>query len=295
MNKSDDIGVIQMTNKKFREQVKIETFDELFQISKIDFTNVIIGYHDNISLGYTSPISPDLYLKYAKLDLREGGDKGLINALSNAKRSIDCLVEAVLNSLNINPDSITDSAIKFCDEVLEGQQKNISPKSLKLFCALGFAPSILISEVRTLRNKVEHDYSIPDLLDVNKAIEVADLLLNNVRAKEAFSSCIEITDEKSRFKVNGFEFIPITGLYFCDRYPEDNDQGVNKFDLEFLTDTYWYKYQFIGNELIFFFLLRAMFTAAHDEDVLIDTIKMMLNYVKIKTPLEFVKISKVHQ
>lgn len=126
-------------------------------------------------------ISPKEYLKFAKQDLKDGSDRGLINSLTNAKRSIDCLIDATLTGLNINvKDNIPKEAIDFSNTILAGEDKNIQPTQLKLFCALGFAPSFLISEVRLLRNKIEHDYELPKIKDVKKAIEVAELLIETV-------------------------------------------------------------------------------------------------------------------
>lgn len=276
-----------------RNKVKFDSLDELIDLAKVDFTDLSIGYGDNINLNYSFQVSPEAYLKYAKSDLKIGGGKSLINSLSNAKRSIDCLVESVLKSLNIDPNKIPENAIKFCDLVLDENEKNIKPKSLKLFCALGLAPSILISEVRTLRNKVEHEYVIPELTDVVKATEVADLLLNNVKAKEMYSCCIDITDVKSQLKADSEYGGAITGLYFNEIYPQ-KDERVCEFALEFYGDD-WNSYYFTGDELVYFFFLRAMFIAEHDEDNLKETIALLLNYVNIKTPKEHVKITQVHR
>jgi len=279
------------THKK--EEIRIDDIQEFFDLAKVDLTDLAIGYHDSINLDFEFPLSPDKYLKFAKSDCREGSEKGLINALSNAKRSIDCLVESVLNSLNINPNSISDNTNVFFGDVLSGTESKIAPKSLKLFCALGFAPSILISEVRTLRNKVEHDYVIPKKADVIKAIEVADLLLNNVKAKEIYSATIDITDQQSQKKIEG-DWGSITGIYFSERFSK-RENGVCKFTLECFAKDNWLHYHFQGNELVYFYLLRAMFTAAHDEETLAITIKSMFNHIETKTPKKHIKIATVHR
>ncbi|WP_298769169.1 hypothetical protein [uncultured Shewanella sp.] len=276
-----------------KKDINVSSLEELFEISKVDFTNLAIGYHDNINFEYAFPVSPDTYLKYAKSDLKNGDDKSLINALSNAKRSIDCLVESTLKSLNIDSSSTDPNLINFCNEVLDESQQRIVPKSLKVFCALGLAPSILVSEVRALRNKVEHEYVVPSLSDVTKAIEVADLLLNNVKAKELYSACIDIIDLKSQLKSDSKYGASITGLYFNEVYPK-KEKGICEFVIELYSDNR-YSYNFTGEESAYFYFLRAMFIAAHDEDNLKDTIKMSLNNINIKTPKEHVKIVQVHR
>jgi hypothetical protein len=281
-----------MSKKKSRERVQIGSIKGIFELSKLDYTDIAIGYHDNINLEFQFDLSPENYLQFAKSDLKENSEKGLINGLSNAKRSIDCLVESVLNSLSINPNAIPPNVEDFFREVLSEEERNIKPKSLKLFCALGFAPSILISEVRTLRNKIEHDYVIPKKQDVVKAIEVADLLLNNVKAKEIYSASIDLTDRKSQIK-DEYGSSAITGVYFTDNYfSKENDKC--KFELQVFGDD-WNYYPFSGEEIEYFYFLRAMFIAAHDEDNLRNTIKLMFNHIDLKIPKKHLKVVQVHR
>ena len=89
-------------------------------------------------------ITPKEYLKFAKQDLKDNSDRALVNALSNAKRSIDCLIESTLQGLSINIEK-NDLINDFCNKVLSKENKSIEPMILKLFTALGFAPSVLIT------------------------------------------------------------------------------------------------------------------------------------------------------
>lgn len=278
---------------KKKEEVAVNDIQDFFDLVKVDLTDIAIGYHDNINLDFEFPMSPEKYLKFAKSDLKDGSEKGLINALSNAKRSIDCLIESVLNSLHINPNSIPEAVNSFYEDVLNDVEKQITPNSLKLFCGLGFAPSILISEVRTLRNKVEHDYVIPLKSDVVKAIEVADLLLNNVKAKEIYSGTIDITDRQSQIDIEENRR-NIKGIYFDKSYLTCENSNCT-FQLRWYTETKRIIYYFKGNELVYFYFLRSMFIAAHDEDALASTIKSMFNHINTKTPKKYIKISQVYR
>lgn len=267
--------------------VRATSVQEVFDLVKLDYTNLSIGVSDNINFNHSFPVMPFDYLKYAQEDMSTSSGKALINALSNSKRSIDCMIEVVLRSLNINPENVHPSALEFCAKVLPTRERNIKPLSLRIFCALGLAPSFLITEVRNLRNKVEHEFQIPNELEVLRAIEIAELLLNNVKAKELYSCCIDISDIKRKGeKGDGY----ITGIHFEDDYKTQAFQLTSWFE-----DGKRVDYHFDTTEVQFYYLLRSMFVAEHDQDKLINTILMLLESLKIKTPREFVKVVDVHQ
>lgn len=48
------------------------------------------------------PISSSSYLEFAELDLKDKSERGLVNALSNAKRSLDARVESILISFGFH-------------------------------------------------------------------------------------------------------------------------------------------------------------------------------------------------
>ncbi|HDZ3733787.1 TPA: hypothetical protein RSW61_005479 [Vibrio harveyi] len=270
-----------------KEIEKVSSPKQVFEHVKLDYTNISVGAHDNINFGFKFQVMPFDYLSYAQKDMSEISPKGLINALSNAKRSIDCLIEVVLRSLSIDPNNIEKSALDFCAHVLSEKEQDIKPMSLRLFCALGFAPSFMISEVRNLRNKVEHEFHIPEEFEVVRALEVSELLINNVKAKEIFSSTIDISDVK-RFEKAGEGYI--TGVYFEQDYKTGGFKlsGTGKCGLEV-------EYEFNANETEYFYLLRAMFVADHDREKLVTTIYKLLDVLDIATPSEFRKVRSVHR
>ena len=268
--------------------------EEVFQTAKIDYTHlVVVGSTDSSNFGCQFPVTPTDYLRYARLDFKEGQQRGLINALSNAKRCIDCLIESVLRSLGIAPHNIPNTALTFCNTILHGKEKALVPLNLRLFSALGLAPSFLISEVRLLRNKVEHEYEIPESDDVLKAIEVSELLLNTVKAKELYSDSIEITDTKRQPglpKVSDH----ITGIYFGYQYDAEGENDRSFYLNTSIDEQKDIGYKFRGDEIEFFFLLRAMFIASHDETSLEETIRLMLQQMKLKTPKEHINVAQVY-
>lgn len=261
---------------------------ELFKNADLDYTNLVIELGDitNFKL-YDFKMTPKKYLNFAKQDLKDNSDRGLINSRSNAKRSIDCLIDATLMGLNINiKDNIPKKAIEFSNTILVGEDKNIQPTQLKLFCALGFAPAFLISEVRLLRNKIEHDYELPKIEDVRKAIDVADLLIETVGFKGLNSYTMLISDIKNKEKEKEKGVM----LNIDDGYSND---GITRFSLWgngiSSTDSY---YNVNCNELIYYYLLRAMITSGYDEDDLKESIKLLINDI-IKQPIEYINIKEV--
>lgn len=274
---------------------QIDSFRDVFTYPELDCSRVCISYADNINFQYEFPVTPDDYLKFAKKDFSGTDDKALINALCHAKRAIDCLVETVLRNLGIDPDNIPATASEFCDHALKENSHEIKPKSLRLFSALGFAPTLLISEVRNLRHTVEHRYQVPERNDVRKAIELAELLISNVKAKELYSRGIWLSDAKSSsLDKDGFarheSCVVFTDCY-KKRSPDDVVFSITSFKAD---SDVRLEYIFRGDEPIFFFLLRAMFVAEHDEEALRKTISSALKSLELNPPRNLIRITKVY-
>lgn len=221
-------------------------------------------------------ITPNEYLKFAKQDLKDNNNRALVNALSNAKRSIDCLIESTLKGLSI--DIKNDTLINdFCNKILSKENKSIEPRTLKLFTALSLAPSVLITDVRKIRNDIEHEYKLPKKEDVIKAIEVAELLIHSVESKRLKSSEILISDKNHN-----------RGILF--------DLSVNnKFNLNLVKmpdDIHISRkltYNFNEDELIYYYFLRAMIVLEQDEEELFEVIKLLISEIRPTLLKEHIK------
>lgn len=201
---------------------------------------------------------------------------GIINALSNSKRAIDCLIENTLKNFSINPKKISNVAIEFCNDVL-GQDNNISPISLKLFCALGLSPSLLVAEVRELRNKIEHEFNIPQINDVLRAYEVAELLINNIKAKEIYSCHIDISDFGKHGDLSWDSF---SGLVFDAPFRLKSDE-LGNFRLIYKDKNGLnYIYNFNSEDKEYYYFLKAMFIAGFDPDELRGCIEKIISIMK---------------
>lgn len=266
-----------------RKKVTLNTAEELFEKATLNFKNLSVGYADNINFKNYFDLIPENYLFFAKEDLKQRDERGLINALSNVKRAIDCLIENILKNFGINIKKIPKVALDFCKEVLNDDNNHINPSSLRLFCALGLAPSILVSEVRNLRNKVEHEFSNPKKEDVLRAYEVAELLINNLKAKELYSCAIDISDIQRN---DGFSFDYVTGVRFNSTFGEFKESG--NFFIYFHDSNSFYQYYLNQDDKVFYYFLRAMFIAEFDLEELELCIKKIISIVS--PDLEFNEI-----
>ena len=247
-----------------------------FKKADLDYTNLVVEYDQGLDFHFEFPVRPGDYLMYARDDLKENSERGLINAISNAKRCIDCLVETILNCLNIDLKKIPKSAKDFCNDVLPKKEHNIDPFSIRLFCALRLAPSLLISEVRNLRHKVEHDYEIPKEIDVERAIDVAELLIHNIKGKEIGPCLFDLKD------INKFRDSPkghLSGICFGEA---GSIEGKMNFSLRYYNRTNTtYFYNFVGDESMYFYFLRLMFIDSVDGELVDETMKKMLSKLSL--------------
>lgn len=105
-------------------------------------------------------INPREFLEYAYSDFELEGNRGLINALTNVKRSIECQSEIIHYSLGIPYENL-DFPTK-----MENLQK------------WGFSPSVILKHINKIRVALEHFYKIPDPERVDDAIQIAQLFLD---------------------------------------------------------------------------------------------------------------------
>jgi len=163
---------------------------------KLDFASTIIE-RDSGSGGESDfELKPRDFLRLSKKDFKTNSEGGLINALTNAKRAIDCQIDTAFNIFGISYDDISKSS----EELVRLVQVDTFdlPYKLKLVKALDFAPSGVISNIRTLRNKLEHYYKKPDKTEVDSAIELAELFILSVENRIRFiEENLSITDSKN--------------------------------------------------------------------------------------------------
>jgi len=121
---------------------------------KIDFSKTVIEKDGAGSISSEFDILPRDFLRFAKSDFKTHELKGNVNALTNAKRAIDCQIDSAFAMFGISYDKIPEISQNLVD--LEDFENSDIAYKLKLVKALDFAPSGLISKARLLRNKLEH-------------------------------------------------------------------------------------------------------------------------------------------
>lgn len=196
---------------------------------KIDWTNFTVIEWDILG-DFDCPfeITPLEFLNYAKEDLKLKSNKGLIDAMSNAKRSIECQIDIIIIMLGYDYKKFDNSKAyletkQFIKKFFNQNNVEGLTDRIKLLQILDITPTFLISKIRNLRNKVEHEYIIPSLQDVKEAIEIADLFIHSSLRKTSL-----ITRE----------------ITFGNNYKEED---INKGDFGYLVDAYicfeieWYQ------------------------------------------------------
>ncbi|MBZ9624732.1 hypothetical protein G9F71_017930 [Clostridium sp. FP2] len=151
---------------------------------KIDWTNFLIiedcrFYNDQSVFD----ISSKDFLTFAKGDYYCSNKQGLINALSNAKRAIDCQVDWIITYLGYDYLKFNGENYPNINNIIgefESQNETFKdiPYKLKFVQSMEIAPAFLVSKIRSLRNKLEHEYAIPKKQDVKEAVEIAELFIN---------------------------------------------------------------------------------------------------------------------
>lgn len=109
-------------------------------------------------LNYSTPVLPAAYLKYAQTDLESDVVHRYINALSNAKRAIDCQLDNIFEGFGL-------------------KKRKHFPQKLELVGELGLLAPRIVQKVIRVRNLLEHEYYAPKSEEVEDAVDVATLFL----------------------------------------------------------------------------------------------------------------------
>jgi len=126
------------------------------QMEKWD--QVTIDPKSFVQLEHSTPVTPKEYLGFADKDLLLVDTRGLVNALSNAKRAINCQITSLLTVLGLqNTGDLQEKFQRFEDIGILAPR--VSKKINKLECLL------------------ENQFSKPSLEDAEDAIDIATLFV----------------------------------------------------------------------------------------------------------------------
>jgi len=137
----------------------MEEIDKFF--CRIDLVN---GSSSGSKVEIPFDIKPREYIDFAKSDLDEKTRRGLVNALSNAKRAIHCQIDVILFVFGLFTKSRDD-------------MWNFPMKMKTIKDIIPVAPKIL-DKINRRRNLLEHDFIVPKNSEVEDFIDVTDLFIH---------------------------------------------------------------------------------------------------------------------
>ncbi|MGD0794658.1 MAG: hypothetical protein ABR958_03570 [Dehalococcoidales bacterium] len=169
----------------------------------IDWTNIYLTWGGSFFFECKFDITPDDFLKFAKQDLQNKDERGIINAITNAKRAIDCQVDTLLSCIGYKPNTDLPQNVKdYIKKQSSSSNETVNiTERIKLVSCLEAAPSKLISKIRGIRNLLEHEYSLPTIEQAYEAIELATLFIGTINnVLHTFIDDFEISSEEIKLE-----------------------------------------------------------------------------------------------
>lgn len=130
-------------------------------------SDIIIPIHD---------ISPEEFLNFAENAIVSESKEGMISAISNLKRALDCEMDMFFESINLN-SIFKKKSLKF-------------EKKTQFLADIGLFPIKTINKLNSIRNKMEHEYKAPEISDLHayyelvwSVVRIVDLYLELLHVK----------------------------------------------------------------------------------------------------------------
>lgn len=164
-----------------------------------NFRNENINIHDiieiikseNYDLDFVKiplfELPPKKFLAFAKSDMKDNTEKGLVNAISNAKRAIACRNDELLK-------------LAYLEKISQKNRWNI-PIKMKNLNIIGISvPGILQRRITLIRNFLEHNYIIPsDSSKVKDIIDIAELFIGSTEKYVEFGLLASLNERENRY------------------------------------------------------------------------------------------------
>jgi hypothetical protein len=103
------------------------------------------------------------FLRFGRSDFRTGSLRGRVNALSNAKRAIDCQIDSLLFAFGLLS--------------LSRRQHWNFPAKMKTLKHIGVVTPEILRKIVRRRNVLEHEYHSPGNDEVEDALDIAELFI----------------------------------------------------------------------------------------------------------------------
>jgi hypothetical protein len=251
---------------KHSKRLKKLSVRAIFERSRLPWNKLKIYRDGGVILKFEYPLVPKFFLRSAKEDLATGTIRGLVNALSNAKRAIDCQTDSFLSALGYSPWRLREQLGKPVVESLRLFSTNTEqPLKFRVLESLGIVTPAIVSRIRRVRNLLEHEYKKPSARAVQEAIDVASLYVS------ACEGAMNTFLEGVRF---GFGAVldPFSGETVLERRISINFDNGNETSLVEFTYADWTKREH-GRinvpplDTNYLALLRILFAARAEEKV----------------------------
>jgi len=129
------------------------------------------------------------FLNFANDDIRGRSLRDTVNALSNIKRSIDCLFDSLLFAVN------------FLEESKCGRWT--FPEKMNFLGEIGTIAPHIIHKINSARNMLEHEFKKPIRKEVETAYDVALLLYHaTVRFTKIFVDGMGFSTKDEKWKID---------------------------------------------------------------------------------------------
>ena len=168
---------------------------EFIKACKINLSDSLISSDDAYYLEYVTTLEPVDYLSFAKKDIQCENPRGIINALTNCKRTIDCALYNTISWLGYENDGQDNVSLSnYINENLTGITD--LQFSLKIASSFKLVPIMIVSNVRKLRNVIEHKFEIPDSIETEGSVEISEMFYKSIENRIHNMTGVEITDIK---------------------------------------------------------------------------------------------------
>ena len=140
---------------------RFELIQKVIDFLKQDETERTGKSYDIIDTKFET--SPSDYISFAETDIESGLEHRYINALSNAKRALDCQADRILKCIGY---------FKLSKKKFWG-----FPKKIELINRLDILAPRILKKINKIRNLMEHDYIKPKEEQVEDFIDVVALFI----------------------------------------------------------------------------------------------------------------------
>jgi hypothetical protein len=254
------------------------TILEIIKAVKIDFTQGVITCDCASELDFDFEISPKDFLGFSKTDFKLKDKRGNINALTNAKRAIDCQTDKIFSALGLDTNNFPPIIEEFINISKNSPEEKDLPIRLRFLQSVNFAPALIIANTRTLRNKLEHFYKEPTNKELSDAIQLAELFISATdnKLKRLWDFSISDKEKKPEYEKS---------IYI------DYDYKKNLFKLRgYLNKGETKQIEILNTKLEFYFILKIVTSFDYPEDVK-DAFVDFIEFIEHPIPVKNINIT----